>query len=265
MINQARTLLLNQPSTRFTAEMPGYEIIPDDFHPTEFDNATRLFHQALFLGSREPVFLLHRVSRLLSILHGSRAESALAGFDARRTYGQGEQSFWLTPEGWTIVQLAENGASLNVFGQQSADMKVGRAEWTWRVRVIDSDEVEVLSIGLSPDPTAVAVTAGDGVTNAFPLPGSDLLARIHFTSTLLPGNGWSVVHRAWPRDSLATLEAQLLEIGSEAVTSLFRSGTAAGQIEPWPSLRGLKEQHPDATERVAAMLTAFLLASMELR
>ena len=263
MLNHARTLLLNRPATDFDASMPGFVIVPAAFRPVQLKNSARLFHDAIFRRSQDPIFLLHRTARLLSILHGSRAEQTLDSLDSRRTYADDESTFWNAPEGTTVRQLVENGSALTVFGESWNAAVEGTAERRWNVRVLSPTEVEVQLLRSSRPSVTTTVADEGNVSSAFPLFGSALQARISYPVSLLSGNAWEVVHRSWPMDGIAAMERDVLSIGEEALVDVLH--VTAGAVEPWTSLRLLADRHPDASERLAALLASFILTVEEHR
>jgi len=186
MINHARTLLLNIPSTAYLPGMLGEEYIPT-YAPVVLPSYLALPHKILFGANPDKVFMNFRAHELLSLIHQTELAEFIYALDPRVTYWpQNISPFYTAQKQLTYNRTAgAHNARIYFNGQINPDNMQGRAFREYYIQLISEGTEQKIKVTaeaskkstnelvpwMSNGENTLALTAGD-------IPISDLSAPI---------------------------------------------------------------------------------------
>jgi hypothetical protein len=206
MINHARTLLLNIPSTRYQPGTLGEEYIPQ-YYPVDLPSYLLLPQRILFGTNPDKVFLNFRAHELLSFIHQTELAEFVYALDPRVTYWpKASTDFFTAQRQLNLNKLSGSRISrLFITGAVKPDNIVGRAYRNYSVGVASVNGSQRLTITAdstpkkldqelnwlsSTMPSTMALTsptpARSGLSTFVPLFDSDLRIQVSTPSLTLP-------------------------------------------------------------------------------
>jgi hypothetical protein len=201
MINHARTLLLNVPSSTYQPGTLGEEYIPP-YSPVVLPSYLRGPHKVLFGTNPDKVFANFRVHELLSLIHQTELAEFIYALDPRVTYWPQKQTEFFTAQKQINEEKIKGIKAVKLYltGEAQPDNKMGRAFRDYSVVMESSGGTERLLVSADSTKTTTddvlswtydTVNAG-GLSDPIPLFDSAIDMRVSDTSG---GDGSGYIRR----------------------------------------------------------------------
>lgn len=251
MINQLRTLLLNQPANTIQVpSYPGEEYVPSTYAPKTLTGALATVSKLLFGVAPDRALLNLRLRQLLGIIHTTELAEYVYALDPRVTYWppQNNSLFTLLDSPPAIVHVSGT-KDLYVVGSSPPFTAEEQLYFSYLIEVVDGANVEITPL-VAPVPIVTSpyvITAG--LSNVIAFPGSDLSFR--FQAGV--GSIWTVTWLAYPIKSMAALYNDLkLDLTADLVAELF----GVHPSEPMVTFKNLWLYDPYPPYQMAAVTMA---------
>lgn len=288
MINHARTLLLNENEPKL--QIPGEELIPEEFAPLRLPTFLKIIRSVLFGASPDRLMLNYRLREILTLLHASELGEFVLDLDSRITYAtSGRSELFDFPSfiiesyaGLRFPNIEQDQVVLSTMGDLPPSDESGGTDFQWLVIVMGLSatreerawyveqrrpggrRMTTEGIVCVPHPKSLSAPvslSGDGRAPFVRLfsPNDFVHMAVYYTTSFL------VTAAQRPSKTLAELEAQLRTLGEATLLPLFNVGSTLGGQEPWQTFYRLWTKHPEFPYRMGGLLLALIYQTEQLR
>lgn len=239
MINQLRTLLLNQPANTIALpSYPGEEFVPSDYAPRTLTGGLATVHSLLFGIAPDRAMFNMRLRQLLGIIHSTDLSEFVYALDPRVTYWppNNESLYSMLSNVPTIVTIVGT-STLYLSGSTSPFTDSDKLYYSYMIEVIDGSNVTIADLTTSRPLTTETYVITAGLSNLLALPGTD----IQFQFQTGVGAKWTVTWLAYPAENLPELFSNLrLGLTSDLTDQLF----GVAPLEPFLTFKNLWFENP---------------------
>jgi hypothetical protein len=251
MINQLRTLLLNQPSNTIPlTSYPGEEFVTTDYEPKTLNDGLATVSKLLFGVAPDRAMLNLRLRQILGIVHTTELAEYVYALDPRVTYWPPRNNDLFTMlDGPPDIVNVSGTKDLYILGNVPPFVAGDQVYFSYLIEVVDGANVKISSLTEPVPVTTSPYVITAGLSSAVSLPGSDL----SFKFQAGVGSIWTVTWLAYPAKSLSDMYNDLKQdLTDDLVAVLF--GTHPS--EPMLTFKNLWLYNPYPPYQIAAVVMA---------
>lgn len=252
MINHARTLLLNLPSSSAAI---GEEYVPRDFVPIKLPAHLDKIRTILLGKNRDRPTVNFKVRQYLQILHSTEFSYYLYNLDPRITYDLRSKEFFDLSGQLSVGKLGETEDDLFVLGSYNSKSNTPVSNLLWRVTIDSATEVTVKKQFAPASTETVEYTSADGLSSAIRLPGTMLTVRFNTREDdSHVGNSWRIELNVIPDFDLGDTWLSLKSAGDDVLSQVFKYGAE----EPYASFERLWHRSKQLHYSLSGLLLAYV-------
>ena len=251
MINQLRTLLLNQPSGAIPPiSYPGEEYVPTGYSPPVLTDALATIHSLLFGRTPDRALLNLRLRQLLGIIHTSELAEFVYALDPRVTYWPDtNESLYTFFASGPIITVIAGTSTLYLAGNAFTPTNNEKLYYNYLIDVTDGSHVAVVDQTISGPLVVYGYTITAGLSSLVPLPNT----TVQFQFQTGVGAQWNVSWLTYPPMTLADVYNDLRQgLTADLATALF----GADPTEPMLTFQNLWFENPYPPYQLGAVALA---------
>lgn len=251
MINQLRTLLLNQPATAIPlSNYPGEEFVPADYMPRTLPDGLATVHKLLFGITPDRAMLNMRLRQLLGLIHSTELVEFVYALDTRVTYWPPKNdSLFSRLDNVPMITNIVGTKTLYITGSPTPFTNGNKLYYSFIIEVINGTDVTIQSLTDAIPIITANYTVSSGLSSLVSLPNTDLQFR--FQAGV--GSKWKVEWLTYPAQNLADLYNNVrLGLTSDLAAVLF----GVDPEEPMLTFRNLWVENPYPPYQLSAVALA---------
>jgi len=228
----------------------GEEYIPT-YSPLVLDPSLLKIHTTLFGTEPDHEGRLYRAAQYMAVLHSTEFVEYVTALDNRVTYDASQPGLMSLEYGTVITTTSP--WDLSIIGSWQAPRYKGVMRNDWVVEATGANQILVRHVQSGTTMGMALVFAGDGSSESFALPESDLRAVIT-AETGLSGDRWEIRHRLPLEQTLPDVVSGLEAMNLTTRQALF----GLGRDEPYLTFRNLFDKHQALPFRLSGALLALI-------
>lgn len=219
MLNQVRTLLLNQPNTpSYSTSYPAEELVPPAYGPVLLPSPLAAAWSILFGNNPDRLFLNYRLRQYMTLIHSTELAQYVYAKDPRVTYWPIRDASLFDNYNPTITQT-DGGAPYTLHLQlpTSGLFSMSTLYMSWQIKVTDASHVTIVQ-QTAPTSTVIQTYTSSGeLSNVISLGNTPITFTFQTGGTPI----WNVVAYARPLYGIPDVVNALASLALTQLNAIF--------------------------------------------